>query len=85
LAGKPQTGGPIDARKWLAFAASKATQDKDKQQSQLASCAESQVHRKDTKWVGDITFVPTGEGWMYLAVVMDLTSRGMGDALAANW
>ena len=27
------------------------------------------------KWVGDITYVPTGEGWLYLATVIDLFSR----------
>jgi transposase InsO family protein len=26
-------------------------------------------------WVGDITYVQTGEGWLYLACVMDLASR----------
>ncbi|MFC4281438.1 IS3 family transposase [Thalassotalea piscium] len=26
-------------------------------------------------WAGDITYLKTGEGWMYLAVVMDLYSR----------
>lgn len=26
-------------------------------------------------WVGDITYVATDEGWLYLAVVMDLASR----------
>lgn len=26
-------------------------------------------------WVNDITYVPTSEGWLYLAVVMDLASR----------
>jgi transposase InsO family protein len=26
-------------------------------------------------WVGDITYIPTGEGWLYLAVVEDLYSR----------
>jgi transposase InsO family protein len=26
-------------------------------------------------WMADITFVPTAEGWLYLAVVMDLYSR----------
>jgi transposase InsO family protein len=29
----------------------------------------------DEKWVADITYVPTGEGWLYLAVVLDLHSR----------
>lgn len=27
------------------------------------------------KWVTDITFIPTSEGWLYLAVVLDLFSR----------
>jgi transposase InsO family protein len=26
-------------------------------------------------WLADITYVPTGEGWLYLAAVMDLFSR----------
>jgi putative transposase len=26
-------------------------------------------------WVADITYIPTGEGWLYLASVMDLYSR----------
>jgi transposase InsO family protein len=29
----------------------------------------------DTVWVCDITYIPTGEGWLYLAGVMDLCSR----------
>ena len=27
------------------------------------------------KWVADITYIPTQEGWLYLAVVLDLYSR----------
>jgi len=39
------------------------------------------------KWVSDITYVPTDEGWLYLATVMDLYSRriigwAMQDTLA---
>ena len=26
-------------------------------------------------WVGDITYIPTREGWLYLAAVEDLYSR----------
>lgn len=26
-------------------------------------------------WSGDVTYLKTGEGWMYLAFVMDLYSR----------
>ncbi|MDC7226029.1 MAG: IS3 family transposase [Spirochaetales bacterium] len=29
----------------------------------------------DVAWVTDITYIPTSEGWLYLAVVMDLCSR----------
>ena len=26
-------------------------------------------------WAGDVTYLRTGQGWMYLAIVMDLYSR----------
>jgi transposase InsO family protein len=29
----------------------------------------------NVKWVGDITYVETGEGWLYVAAVLDLYSR----------
>lgn len=29
----------------------------------------------DQVWIADITYIPTEEGWLYLAVVMDLYSR----------
>ncbi|MEU1287759.1 IS3 family transposase [Kitasatospora sp. NPDC005856] len=29
----------------------------------------------DTRWCGDITYIPTGEGWLYLATVIDIASR----------
>ena len=36
-------------------------------------------------WAGDITFIPTASGWIYLAVVFDLCSRKIiGWALADN-
>lgn len=31
--------------------------------------------RPDTVWTGDITYIPTNEGWVYLAVVIDAFSR----------
>jgi putative transposase len=30
---------------------------------------------QDQIWAGDITYLKTGEGWVYLAIVMDLYSR----------
>ncbi len=33
------------------------------------------AHRPNEKWVSDITYVWTEEGWLYVAVVLDLYSR----------
>ena len=33
------------------------------------------IDHPDTAWVTDITYIRTYEGWLYLAVVMDLYSR----------
>lgn len=32
-------------------------------------------HKADEVWVADITYLPTAEGWLFLAAVMDLYSR----------
>lgn len=56
-----------------------------------AKCAPNLLNREftadapNTKWVTDCTMIPTQEGWLYLAVVLDLYSRrvvgwAMGDA-----
>ena len=34
-----------------------------------------QAASPNEKWLGDITFIPTGEGWLYLAAILDLFSR----------
>lgn len=36
-----------------------------------------QVDRPNRYWVSDITFIPTREGWLYLAVILDLYSRAV--------
>jgi transposase InsO family protein len=37
----------------------------------------------NTRWCGDITYIPTWEGWLYLATVIDIASRRvLGFALA---
>ena len=45
------------------------------------------AHAPNTKWVSDITYIRTGEGWVYLVVVLDLYTRcvigwSMSDRLA---
>ena len=59
------------SRKW------KATTDSNHNLSTAPNILERQfnVERPDTVWVADITYVWTREGWLYLAVVLDLCSR----------
>jgi len=33
------------------------------------------VEAPDCTWVGDITYIPTDEGWLYLAILLDLYNR----------
>ena len=41
--------------------------------------------RPDSVWAGDITYIPTGEGWLYLAAVLDIGSRRLiGYSMAAD-
>ena len=41
--------------------------------------------KANQRWVGDITYVATGEGWLYLAAVLDLGTRKIvGWSMAAH-
>jgi len=40
--------------------------------------------RKSQKWVSDITYVRTAEGWLYLSIIMDLYDRKMSEQLDAE-
>ena len=45
--------------------------------------------RPNEVWVGDISFIPTRQGWLYLAVLIDLYSRrvvgwAMGETMTAD-
>ncbi len=51
--------------------------------------APAQVEARNRVWAGDITYIPTREGWLYLAVILDLASRrvvgwSMGRTLEAS-
>jgi putative transposase len=54
-----------------------------KSSGQAQTVAPNQLNREfavtepDTVYVGDITYLPTGEGWLYLAVVLELCSRAV--------
>jgi putative transposase len=46
---------------------------------------EFRVDQPDTAWAADITYIPTAQGWLYLAVVLDLcTRRVVGWATAGH-
>lgn len=36
---------------------------------------ELSIQKRNSAWRGDITYIPTGEGWLYLATYLDLFSR----------
>jgi len=38
-------------------------------------CRQFNATTPNQRWVSDITYIPTTEGWLYLAVMMDLYSR----------
>jgi len=43
------------------------------------------AERPDEKWLADISYIPTAEGWLYLALIMDLfTRRIVGWSMAAR-
>lgn len=49
----------------------------------------TEIEARNRVWAGDITYVPTREGWLYLAVILELASRrvvgwSMGRTLEAS-
>ena len=51
--------------------------------------AVTEIAATNRVWAGDITYVPTREGWLYLAIILDLASRkvvgwSMGRTLEAS-
>ena len=46
---------------------------------------EFSANRPGQKWMSDITYIPTKQGWLYLTIVMDLYDRKIiGWALSTN-
>ncbi len=44
----------------------------------LARLSFDEIKAVDQFWVSDITYVPTAEGWLFLAAIMELKSRKIG-------
>lgn len=77
--GRRRTGAS-HAREWPTRPAKAAFQADDGQRACLAGCAEPAgpgftAMAPNQKWSADISYVWTKEGWLYLAIVMDLFSR----------
>ncbi len=47
----------------------------DRSRAQCACAGVDRPGGAESEWVADFTYIPTGEGWLYLAVVLDLFSR----------
>ena len=43
------------------------------------------THAPNQRWASDITYISTHEGWLYLAVVMDLYSRRIVGWSMSRW
>ena len=81
-AARPQTGRPADAPAGLAGRAPKRW--KKTTIPDPAAAVRADLIRRDfsldaarinQRWCGDITYITTWEGWLYLATVIDIASR----------
>lgn len=63
----------IKAKRMRRFRSVYASEQRPAAPNLLNRCF--RVDEIDRVWAGDITFVPTREGWLYLAVLLDLYSR----------
>jgi transposase InsO family protein len=70
----------VDAGKRAAWTTQEALQGDHGFQAHTAGGAEPAdqnfaTERPDQVWTADITYIATGEGWLYLAIVLDLFTR----------
>ena len=83
--GEPQAGGAAHARPRHRRGPQAGQGPHDDPRRGRPTAARSdwpalRSRRADVAWVGDITYIPTGEGWLYLASVLDLGSGPPGSA-----
>ena len=72
-----------------AFTPTTTQADPTKQPAPNQLAQDFTAEAPNRKWVTDITYLPTAEGWVYLAVVVDLFSRkvvgwALGNSLATE-
>jgi transposase InsO family protein len=64
----------IEAKRMRRFRSAYAARNSEPTPANLLN-RNFQAAAPDRVWAGDITFIPTREGWLYLAVLLDLYSR----------
>jgi putative transposase len=65
----------LKSRVTRAFTPTTTQSDPTKQPAPNHLAQDFTAEAPNRKWVTDITYLPTAEGWVYLAVVLDLFSR----------
>lgn len=65
----------LKSRVTRAFTPTTTQSDPTKQPAPNHLAQDFTAQAPNRKWVTDITYLPTAEGWVYLAVVLDLFSR----------
>ena len=72
---KAMRGMGLKSRVFKKFRPATTVRDPDKKPAPNVLEQNFQATAPNQKWVADITYLPTAQGWVYLAVVIDLFSR----------
>ena len=79
---RPQADRQADARRWPGRAGAQAVEEDHRRGPGRRAAGgpdppdfTADATRVNSRWCGDITYVSTWEGWLYLATVIDVASR----------
>ena len=81
--GSVDPGGAADAPRRPAGSGGSAALGQDDQQPTRLSNRANRLARdfeaavRNQVWLADLTYIPTGEGWLYLAAILDMHTRKM--------
>ncbi len=67
----------LKVKQRIAYKVTKKRNDRDNVEDNLLNQNFNPITANEV-WEGYITYLKTGEGWMYLAIVMDLYLRRIG-------